>query len=191
MARSLEMGRTSGGLGETSFSIVTSLRHAACWACFADTNSKDRRKTNAIRYGGVVSLAALAALACATVLGAAQVENRAALDRRTIRDGVYTIQQATRGESATLVNCLKCHTLNEWSNPRFVENDWVDRRVGDLYTFIQRSMPEDDPGGLAPEEYRDIVAYMLWLSDAPPGETELSTDIEELDRIFIQPADVQ
>ncbi len=181
----------SGGLGETSFSIVTSLRHAACLACFLDTSSKDRRKTNAIRYDVALSLAALAALACATVLGAAQVENRAALDRRTIRDGVYTIQQATRGESATLVNCLKCHTLNEWSDPRFVENDWVDRRVGDLYTFIQRSMPEDDPGGLRPEEYRDIVAYMLWLSDAPPGETELPTDIEELDRIFIQPADVQ
>ena len=144
-----------------------------------------------MRHGlGVVGLVALAALACATSLGALQTNPRAGTDTRTIRDRVYTMEQARRGESVAWVNCLQCHTADEWSDPRFMEEAWVNQRVGDLYTVIRRSMPEDDPGRLTPEEYRDIVAYMLWLSDAPPGETELPTDVAGLDRIFIQPAEV-
>ena len=142
-----------------------------------------------MRQRAVASLTVLAALVCATVLGAAQVESRTESETRTIRDGVYTSEQARRGEAVAWVNCVYCHTVDEWSDPRFVENVWVDQRVGDLYTLIQRSMPEDDPGGLTLEEYTDIVAYMLWLSNAPPGETELPTDIEVLDRILIRTVD--
>ena len=140
-------------------------------------------------HRGIASLTVLAVLVCAALLGAAQVVSRTEPETRTIQDGVYTNEQMRRGEAVAWVNCVYCHTVDEWSDPRIVENVWVDQRVGDLYTLIQRSMPEDDPGGLTPEEYRDIVAYMLWLSNAPPGETELPSDIEELDRIFIQPVE--
>ena len=70
-----------------------------------------------------------------------------------------------------------------------MEGEWGGRRVGDLYTVIRRSMPEEEPGRLTPQQYADIVAYMLWLSDAPQGENELPTDLQVLDRIFIQPSD--
>ena len=51
-------------------------------------------------------------------------------------------------------------------------------------------LPEEEPGRLTPQQYADIVAYMLWLSDAPQRENELPTDLQVLDRIFIQPSDL-
>jgi hypothetical protein len=127
-------------------------------------------------------------LGCAAAPRAFQAGREAdGLDRRTVQDGVYTMEQARRGESAAWVECFGCHSRSEWSEDRFMWGEWLDRRVGDLYTAISRSMPEEDPGRLTPQEYADIVAYMLWLSDVPLGETELPPDVQLLDRIFIEP----
>ena len=129
-------------------------------------------------------------LVCAGALGALQTPSGSERpEARTIREGVYTLEQARRGESVAWVDCFECHSDNEWSDPRFMEGEWGGRRVGDLYTVIRRSMPEQEPGRLTPQQYSDIVAYMLWLSDAPQGENELPTDLQVLDRIFIQPSD--
>ncbi len=46
-------------------------------------------------------------------------------------------------------------------------------------------MPMDAPGKLSAEEYADVVAYMLKLQGAPPGEAELSAELRELDRIYV------
>ncbi len=37
-------------------------------------------------------------------------------------------------------------------------------------------MPPDDPGGLDPEYYADVLAYVLSLNGYPPGEADLPAD---------------
>jgi mono/diheme cytochrome c family protein len=104
--------------------------------------------------------------------------------RATIWDGVYTTEQAIRGESTAYRNCFSCHVPADWATSRFLDPS-SDQRLGDLFQTISRSMPMDAPGKLSPEEYADIVAYMLELQGAPTGGTELPSELRELDRIFV------
>ena len=46
-------------------------------------------------------------------------------------------------------------------------------------------MPANNPGFLSPQEFVDLLAYMLWVSGAPAGTIELPQDPIQLDRIVI------
>jgi hypothetical protein len=104
--------------------------------------------------------------------------------RVTIWDGVYTAEQAARGERTAYLNCFSCHAPADWATSRFLDPS-SDQRLGDLFQTISRSMPMDSPGKLSADEYADVVAYMLKLQGAPAGETELPGLLRELDRIFV------
>ena len=108
----------------------------------------------------------------------------------TIWEGVYTTEQADRGQQIALTNCFECHSAREWRGPGLLRL-WGGRRLGDLYERIRRTMPQNDPGRLTPEECADIVAYMLSLQDVPTGDgqRELPSDLEVLDAIFFTPAE--
>ena len=108
----------------------------------------------------------------------------------TIWEGVYTTEQADRGQQIALANCFVCHSASEWRGPRFLRS-WEGRRLGDLYERIRRTMPQNDPGRQTAEEYADIVAYMLSLQNVPTGDgqRELPSDLEVLDAIFVTPAE--
>jgi len=110
----------------------------------------------------------------------------------TIWEGVYTTEQAGRGQQVALSICVECHSVSEWRGPGFIRL-WEGRRVGDLYERICRTMPQNDPGRLIPQECADVVAYMLSLQDVPTGERqrELPSDLEVLDAIFITPTENQ
>ena len=110
----------------------------------------------------------------------------------TIWEGVYTTEQADRGQQIALANCFECHSASEWRGPGFLRL-WEGRRLGDLYVRIFRTMPQNDPGRLTVEECADIVAYMLSLQDVPTGDgqRELPSDLELLDAIFFTPAENQ
>ncbi len=110
----------------------------------------------------------------------------------TIWEGVYTTEQAGRGQQVALTYCFECHSANEWRGPGFFRL-WEGRRLGDLYERICRTMPQNDPGRLIAEECADIVAYMLRLQDVPTGDgqRELPSDLEVLDAIFLTPAENQ
>jgi alcohol dehydrogenase (cytochrome c) len=47
-------------------------------------------------------------------------------------------------------------------------------------------MPEDDPGGLSPEEYADIVSYILRENGYPAGDEDLATELSELETVRIE-----
>jgi mono/diheme cytochrome c family protein len=104
--------------------------------------------------------------------------------RTTIWDSVYTAEQATRGERTAYVNCFSCHTAADWTSSHFLDPT-SDQRLGDLFQMISRQMPMDSPGKLSPAEYADVIAYMLKLQGAPPGEKELMGEVRQLDRIFV------
>ena len=61
-------------------------------------------------------------------------------------DGVYTVEQARRGEKIVAETCGACH-MQDW----FVETlmqSWAGASVGMLYELIATTMPQDSPGGL-------------------------------------------
>ena len=108
-----------------------------------------------------------------------------AAQKKTIWDGVYTEAQATRGQRAAQQNCGACHSPStEWSNSIFMTS-WAGRPVRELHTLLRSTMPMDAPGRLSPQQYADIVAYMLKLNKAPAGQTELPADDAGLGRIEV------
>jgi hypothetical protein len=110
--------------------------------------------------------------------------NAPSATRLTIWDGVYTSEQATRGERTAYVSCFSCHTAADWTSSHFLDPT-SDQRLGDLFQMISRQMPMDSPGKLSASEYADVIAYMLKLQGAPVGEKELVGEVRELDRIFV------
>jgi len=104
----------------------------------------------------------------------------------TILDGVYTAEQAGRGEDLAQANCMACHSTGEWSNGRYI-GLWSGRSVGDLFDNLEGTMPYDEPGRLTRQEYSDVIAYIFSLSDLPAGDAPLPSDGEELSQIQVVP----
>lgn len=102
----------------------------------------------------------------------------------TIADGVYTEEQAERGEALYAEHCLICHDKKYF---RPVLKRWNGQSLGMLYLIMSTSMPESNPASLRQEEYVDILAYVLSLSRYPEGDTELDYRDGALDRIEVAP----
>jgi mono/diheme cytochrome c family protein len=109
---------------------------------------------------------------------------------RSVWDGVYTVEQAKRGEALYGQQCASCHgtalTGGESAPPlaggEFLSN-WNGLTVGDLFERIRVSMPADRPGRLTREQDADILAFMLSMNQFPSGKTELEHQTEVLRQI--------
>jgi mono/diheme cytochrome c family protein len=107
---------------------------------------------------------------------------------RTVLAGVYTGDQATRGQQEFQQSCASCHSVTEFSGPIF-QRLWAGRPVGEMYEFISTMMPESDPGGLTPQQYADVIAFFLRTNQYPGGASELPADAAALREIlFPEPA---
>lgn len=104
---------------------------------------------------------------------------------RTTKDRVYSREQWLRGQDIYAGNCRSCHTPEGHASPAFVAN-WNGRTLAQLYTYIRGSMPKSNPGSLTPEEYRDVLAYLLRLNRMPTGVDELPSDSTALATIRFQ-----
>jgi len=94
---------------------------------------------------------------------------------RTTMDGVYTLAQATRGRDVFASNCQSCHTPTQHSGPPF-RNKWFGRPLGDLYEYIRREMPQNEPGSMSDEDYVRALAYLLRMNGMPAGSSPLVAD---------------
>ena len=47
-------------------------------------------------------------------------------------------------------------------------------------------MPKQEPASLTPQEYAQLVAYLLKINEAPPGKDELPADADALKKIKIE-----
>jgi mono/diheme cytochrome c family protein len=103
----------------------------------------------------------------------------------SVLDGVFTRGQAARGETRFQQVCESCHRINDFAGGRF-RVIWVGRTVGDLFYSMSTLMPEDSPGSLRPEEYADIVSYMLRENGYPEGDEDLAAELSELEAIQIE-----
>jgi len=91
----------------------------------------------------------------------------------------FTEMQADRGLQVYRGTCSECHTRSEFRGEEF-QADWRDRSVWVFYRNILRTMPEDNPGGLDPQQYVDVVAFILGLNGFPAGDVELVAEEGEL-----------
>lgn len=78
--------------------------------------------------------------------------------------------------------CSTCHGRNEFSGPIFAIT-WRADPVGSLFEHVSTAMPQDRPGSLTPQQYIDVVAYILQLNGIQPGERELPPDLALLGRM--------
>jgi len=128
----------------------------------------------------------------AIILSAAAI---AAQSSRSVWDGVYTSEQAQRGEALYTRQCARCHgaqlTGGEAAPPLaggdFLSN-WNGLTVGDLFERVRISMPADRPGQLTREQNADILAHILRANQFPAGKSELEQQAEVLKQIRIEPA---
>ena len=137
--------------------------------------------------------AALAALSLAST-GAFFATLRAQEQQttRSVWDGVFTAEQAKRGQVLYGNECARCHgdELNggESAPPlagaEFMSN-WTGLTVGDLFERTRISMPQDKPGKLSRQQNADILAFVLSSNRFPAGKTELATQTEVLKQIKI------
>lgn len=104
-------------------------------------------------------------------------------DPRTVNDGVYTEDQADKGETLYAQHCLLCHDKKYF---RPVLKRWEGQPIGVLYTVLSTSMPESNPGFLTEKEYVDILAYILSLSRYAPGDTELDYKDGALNELTVE-----
>ena len=87
----------------------------------------------------------------------------------------YSAVQATRGKEVYESTCGTCHQPGQLIGQAFVES-WNDRRVWDFFSLVRGTMPLDNPGGLKPNEYLDVVAYLLQSNHAAAGADSLKAD---------------
>jgi mono/diheme cytochrome c family protein len=105
---------------------------------------------------------------------------------------VFTAAQADRGKVAYQANCVTCHGQNlidtaygtPLAGPYFADK-WGGQPVGALYAYAHDKMPPSRPGSLPAESYADIITYVLQVNGATPGDAELPTDVEQLNRMTI------
>lgn len=130
-----------------------------------------------------VAIAALAALA-----GTALCETQ-----RSVWDGVFTAEQARRGQARYNELCATCHgdTLGggESAPPlaggEFLAN-WNTLTVGDLFDRTRSTMPQNKPGTLSREANAEIMAYVLSANQFPEGKEALPQASEVLKEIRIE-----
>src|SRR5271167_2233461 len=106
---------------------------------------------------------------------------------RSVRDGVYTQEQANRGKAVYAEQCASCHAPGLGGGdetPALVGDaflaNWRTRSVDELFERIRVSMPADKPGSLSREKNSDILAYIFAANKFPAGSAELSTQSEAL-----------
>jgi len=107
-------------------------------------------------------------------------------------DGLYSKSQAQRGEATYKRQCASCHfddlggddCAPPLTGPLFY-NRWNGLSVGDMFESISVSMPVGAPS-LKPDEYVDIISYLLGFNGLPAGGTSLPVDGGKLKNIKLQ-----
>jgi mono/diheme cytochrome c family protein len=101
--------------------------------------------------------------------------------------GIYTNDQASRGEFVYRARCASCHGASlEGSDDappltgRDFADDWNSANIADLFEKIQFTMPANRPGRLNEEQIADILAYILKANRFPAGSSALAASADQL-----------
>jgi len=137
----------------------------------------------------IAGLAAIVAFVCA--LRAQEPPSSG----RSVWDGVYTEEQAKRGEALYEKQCSACHgdklagreSAPPLTGGAFLSN-WNGLPLSDLFERVRRTMPQNAPGKLSRQQNADILAYVLSFNKFPAGKIELYRQSEMLKEILFEAA---
>jgi mono/diheme cytochrome c family protein len=109
---------------------------------------------------------------------------------RTVKDGVYTDAQATRGAAIYKEKCASCHgpALGGSLAPPLAGDAFAATWGGPLSAIvdkIQLTMPANAMGTLTRAQAADVLAFMLQTSKFPAGRAELASDEAALKAISL------
>lgn len=111
----------------------------------------------------------------------------------SVLGGVYTADQAKRGQAVYSENCAACHgdDLNgSEAFPALTGNGFVGGwgNLGEVFEKISMTMPATAPGSLTPVQNTEVLAFILSKNRFPAGAAELAPKAESLKSIKIEPA---
>lgn len=137
-----------------------------------------------------------AAIALAIIAAGLSVRVSPQAPRKTVWDGVYTADQATRGQALYKTHCGYCHRDDligggseagapALKGPIFTIR-WRDQPIADMFVTIGTTMPQNKPDTLTPQVVIDIVSFLLKSNNMPPGNAELPADLDALKTVFME-----
>ncbi len=121
-----------------------------------------------------------ALLACAVALAAAFAVTGHAAQSRDVADGVYSVEQATRGQGVYQDQCVTCHgdALEGSVGPPLAGDGflsvWSARPVVELVDKIHNTMPLQASAPLSRPQSLELTAYILQTGGFPAGTAELT-----------------
>ena len=98
--------------------------------------------------------------------------------------GDYTSAQGMAGQKIFNHSCSSCHGSDlqgqagpALAGPAFAKSlQFSKMSASQLYGFISKQMPADDPGSLTEDQYLRVLAFILSKNGYPSGQTRLSKD---------------
>ncbi len=126
-----------------------------------------------------LAAAAVTMAACASTVGAVRTQ------APSTSDGVYTAEQATKGQALYAQTCESCH-----QPAKFTGAEWTRAYVGRPLAEIDGAMaemPADNPGTLTRDDIGALIAYFLHMNKYPAGQTPLSGTADALKSIMVTP----
>jgi mono/diheme cytochrome c family protein len=120
---------------------------------------------------------------------------------RTVKDKVYTKEQAARGEASFTKNCATCHLLADrkpsdpvgnndapsLGGPAFLTK-WDGKSVFELTSGMRLSMPPDGSINLSEDDAADIAAYLIKVNGFPEGDKPLKADTSARTLMWVKPS---
>jgi mono/diheme cytochrome c family protein len=104
--------------------------------------------------------------------------------------GLFTAEQAHRGETLYQKQCVACHGAaldGAGPYPPLSGDEFIGKYQGqpitNLYDMIQKLMPATQPGTLTRPQAADLLSYILSFNKFPAGKTELPSDDDSLKKI--------
>ncbi|MFA5909448.1 MAG: cytochrome c [Vicinamibacterales bacterium] len=122
---------------------------------------------------------------CAVLLVTASSLAMNGQGQKSVQAGVYTAAQADRGQVLFRSKCASCHAPNRFTDDLFYTS-FAGKPMWEMFDVISDTMPEEAPGSMKPEEYVDVMAYLLKLNNFPTGELDLPVGKEALSAIKME-----
>jgi mono/diheme cytochrome c family protein len=110
---------------------------------------------------------------------------------RSVWEGVYTEEQAKRGEALYAEHCVRCHGATYMGGtdgagpllgPTF-NGTWNGVPLDQMLDRVRSTMPMDKPATLSRQQTADALAFIFSINKIPAGKTELPKQAEILSLI--------
>jgi len=108
-------------------------------------------------------------------------------------DGVYSVEQAQRGQKTFVAQCAQCHGANirggfgvaSLVGPAFTSL-WGDKPLWSLFDKMKSTMPLDSAGALSDQSYIELMARILEINGFPASDdSELPLQQDELEQLTV------